>query len=328
MRRLILCLSFLAVFFLFSVSMAEEASVISSDEMDNAIQKNNTKEIILNALYIMNDTGNAGINYRPSDGESYYVRLSSNTGYQNAAILGMELMREDASSIALSPDSLLSLLHRAGDYTGHRLNQSFYNMDVLNSVFGKLPGDSTMHVIASLDVASAPEQAENTVSSEDPKHIHFFTYVYPDGTWLDDELFVMAETSSDTSARYVLIPWQNTVYAIVHDLTQLNLLQDNAVLSWLDRHSEYLEQDSLPVDLNQVKAGNITASAITQSVRIHADGAVNVRSEADAKSAKVGSAKASGTYPVLSIAENGWFEITLEDGTIGYVSPKVADLVQ
>lgn len=62
-------------------------------------------------------------------------------------------------------------------------------------------------------------------------------------------------------------------------------------------------------------------------VQIRKDGSVNVRQKSNADSKRVGTAKANAKYPCLSVAKNGWFEIQLEDGTTGFVSPKMAKLL-
>lgn len=62
-------------------------------------------------------------------------------------------------------------------------------------------------------------------------------------------------------------------------------------------------------------------------VQIRKDGSVNVRQKSNADSRRVGTAKANAKYPLLSVAKNGWFEIQLEDGTSGFVSPKMAKVL-
>lgn len=54
---------------------------------------------------------------------------------------------------------------------------------------------------------------------------------------------------------------------------------------------------------------------------------VNVRAESHADSARVGFAESKKTYPCLGIAENGWYQIALDDGTVGYISGKMGKLV-
>ena len=56
--------------------------------------------------------------------------------------------------------------------------------------------------------------------------------------------------------------------------------------------------------------------------------ACGIRSEPDQTSKKIGVAPARKKYRLLSVAENGWYEIDLEDGRIGYVSPKRAYLIK
>lgn len=42
----------------------------------------------------------------------------------------------------------------------------------------------------------------------------------------------------------------------------------------------------------------------------------------------MGRAMAGQTYPCLDISSNGWYKIQLEDGTIGYISKWVAEVVE
>lgn len=58
------------------------------------------------------------------------------------------------------------------------------------------------------------------------------------------------------------------------------------------------------------------------------DVVINVRQEPDAGSKKVGTASPNQTFPMLGRAENGWLQIQLDNGTIGYVSPKTAKEIE
>lgn len=65
-----------------------------------------------------------------------------------------------------------------------------------------------------------------------------------------------------------------------------------------------------------------------RKVRIRKSGDVNVRKESNSDSARVGSAKAGAEYPCLGIEDNGWFRIQLENGDIGFISGKMATLME
>ena len=67
--------------------------------------------------------------------------------------------------------------------------------------------------------------------------------------------------------------------------------------------------------------------ATARRVIIHKSGDVNVRQEPDAKSRRVGVAKAGRSYPLLTTDESGWHRILLAGGVVGYVSPKVVSRV-
>ena len=73
------------------------------------------------------------------------------------------------------------------------------------------------------------------------------------------------------------------------------------------------------------------APAAVQSgrmIRITTDSDVFVRTQPDAESEKTGYARSGKKYLLLSISDNGWYEIQLEDGTSGFVSPKLAAPVE
>ena len=71
-----------------------------------------------------------------------------------------------------------------------------------------------------------------------------------------------------------------------------------------------------------------TEAAAIRRVKIRNEGAVNVRQSSSAESEKVGTAQAGKIYQCLSVAENGWFEIRLENGARGFVSPRMATPIQ
>lgn len=99
---------------------------------------------------------------------------------------------------------------------------------------------------------------------------------------------------------------------------------DQALTSQIE---QILSNGSVPkFDGQETTAEEVVPS--DAQVKIRDDGGVNVRKESNSDSAKVGTAKAGATYPLLSVADNGWYEIQLSDGTTGYVSPKMSSLVE
>lgn len=65
-----------------------------------------------------------------------------------------------------------------------------------------------------------------------------------------------------------------------------------------------------------------------QKVRIRKSGDVNVRRKSTSESERIGSAKAGAEYPCLDVEENGWFKIQLENGDTGFISGKMAELIE
>ena len=62
-------------------------------------------------------------------------------------------------------------------------------------------------------------------------------------------------------------------------------------------------------------------------IRITSQTSVNVRAYPDQKSRKVGMATSGQVYELLDIADNGWYKIRLDDGKEGYISGKMAEVV-
>lgn len=97
---------------------------------------------------------------------------------------------------------------------------------------------------------------------------------------------------------------------------------------------EALEENGLlpeeMTDWNRAEIGNEQTEDIASmlQIRIRESGDVNVRAKPDAESARVGKATAGKTYDCLSVADNGWYEIVLEDGTVGFVSQKLATMIE
>lgn len=91
--------------------------------------------------------------------------------------------------------------------------------------------------------------------------------------------------------------------------------------------------DTFDIELKREGTSALSSTSSSESsgsgqVRIRKGGNVNVRAESNSDSKKVGSAKAGATYPYLGVADNGWYKIQLEDGTVGYVSPNMSTLEQ
>ena len=78
------------------------------------------------------------------------------------------------------------------------------------------------------------------------------------------------------------------------------------------------QQTPQPVETQQIGIGTI---------RIQDNANANVRERSNENSTRVARAMAGQTYPCLSIARNGWYKIQMEDGTVGYISNKVATWV-
>ncbi len=64
----------------------------------------------------------------------------------------------------------------------------------------------------------------------------------------------------------------------------------------------------------------------TPVFQVRDSGNANVRSKSNSESPKVGTAIANATYPLIN-EENGWYQIILDDGTIGWISGKMGQAI-
>lgn len=110
--------------------------------------------------------------------------------------------------------------------------------------------------------------------------------------------------------------------------------------SWFYRYADYKAnadqiaiRPAIWVDMTAdafTSAGGTTVVASGQSagrVRIKANGTVNVRKESTKSSERVGRVKDGEEYEYVQVAENGWVQIRLENGELGYVSGNMIEYV-
>ena len=65
-----------------------------------------------------------------------------------------------------------------------------------------------------------------------------------------------------------------------------------------------------------------------QYIRIKGNGKANIRAKADTDSKVVGAASPNRKYKLISVTDNGWFEIQADDGVIGFVHPNMAEIAE
>ena len=65
-----------------------------------------------------------------------------------------------------------------------------------------------------------------------------------------------------------------------------------------------------------------------RSIRTQRDGSVNVRKTPSSDGERIGTAAPDSIFPLLSISENGWYEIRLRDGTTGFISPNLGRIIK
>ncbi len=83
---------------------------------------------------------------------------------------------------------------------------------------------------------------------------------------------------------------------------------------------DYHRSESLQEQAAEINSTN------AQYVRIRNGKNINVRKSPSTSALKIGMAKAGERYRLLGVADNGWFEIELEEGRIGYISNRLASI--
>ena len=93
--------------------------------------------------------------------------------------------------------------------------------------------------------------------------------------------------------------------------------ENSTVLESSDTDSEKTTKSELPDKINEKR-----------SIRTQKDGTVNVRKSPSPDSERIGSAAPDSIFPLISVSENGWYEIRLRDGTTGFISPNLGRIIE
>lgn len=70
----------------------------------------------------------------------------------------------------------------------------------------------------------------------------------------------------------------------------------------------------------------MNVSSLAELFQVHNTGNVNIRSEPNSNSTKVGTGIANKTYTILD-EEQGWYQIQMEDGKTGWISGKLGSVL-
>ena len=127
------------------------------------------------------------------------------------------------------------------------------------------------------------------------------------------------------------MPLENTLYMLMRfqftsGSTGICLCTDQEIIKAYVETAEYDLSQSIWAQ--HVQWLNETQQASVGQVRVRKGTSINVRERASADSRLVGTAQSGGVYPCLSVEDNGWCQIVLEDGTVGYVSGKLVSIVK
>ena len=98
------------------------------------------------------------------------------------------------------------------------------------------------------------------------------------------------------------------------------------------RPAVWVEMDSACFSQSTVTAASSTAAQVGNNqemgrVRIQCSGSANVRAQNDQHSELVCRVKNGQEFDYLTVADNGWVQIILEDGSTGFVSGKLVKIL-
>lgn len=88
------------------------------------------------------------------------------------------------------------------------------------------------------------------------------------------------------------------------------------------------EENALLRPLAEAAQEQAETPSATQSVRVISDSAVNIRAASGTDSAILAKAQPGEIYPTNGLHAGGWYEIVLPDGRIGFISPKMVEVVR
>jgi hypothetical protein len=141
------------------------------------------------------------------------------------------------------------------------------------------------------------------------------------GALADGFYLIFLSKPSDAEAYFVM--YHSPDY-VVEYMRHMRLNTENsdfqkAMILW------YMAKFEAPQEAETPNAGDEASRRWLGTVTVSAKNSANVREDSSADSELVYIARHGQSYRVLSIAENGWFEIQLPDGKTGFISPQLVE---
>lgn len=231
-----------------------------------------------------------------------------------------------------APDKLFSSLLLSG--TGIRLNTDPANAaNAVSALVGEIFNDADqlrqslnlplVDTESALTMASiyAPVSWMSTMQTEDgaTRMLIPFCVRDTDGMILQGAFYVLLCTWTDLQGEAWLCAEDDLTYRMLRMLNpraEGNEEENAAVSAWMNAYEE-------------LRASIISSGAedYAGSVTITSSGWVNIRADGTVDSDIIGRARPGEVYLTYGTNENGWYAILLEDGQLGYISPRMVEFM-
>ena len=161
------------------------------------------------------------------------------------------------------------------------------------------------------------------------------------GELVDGVYLLNVINSANGGVYYALYNDVETVveYLMSVELNSGSSLFQQTVIQWYI--DNFVEQGTSEAEGgNAPDAGDISETTTPESAKdtdtqdyigfakVTASGSANVRKAGNGESEVVGAVIEGSSYKVLSIDENGWYELLLSDGATGFISPKLVKFTE
>lgn len=150
------------------------------------------------------------------------------------------------------------------------------------------------------------------------------------GAMLDNPYLLTLVTTNDNGSYYTLYNDPNLLMQYVAQVefsSEGSDFQHQFVVWYLSVHMNGSGDETKPATTGNLQEENMQdkpeEGKYLGTVTVKAPSSANVRAAADTGSDVVEVVKNGHRYNVLSIAENGWYEIELRDGRTGFIAPSL-----
>lgn len=230
----------------------------------------------------------------------------------NGLMPGLFIQSTEGMSIPEAPDEMLTVVLSIIE-TAQYLQSEFPEVFIFNAALAESYGET------GLGFTIAEPELWIWSSTKDGVLLPLYFHEQAEGAMADEVYLLSLTQQSGGNAYYAL--YANPSYVVEYmKRIPLDASQSQfqvALMVWLVE--KYV--------LDDAQAGQETAQSEEDTMVVVTAEKANIRASADADADLVASVYKNQQLKLLSVADNGWYEVETADGVRGFISPKLAVLL-